>query len=255
MSKVVRLEAKGLLHCSFHPLCLVTRRIDIVGVNYPRKAAQQFILKHEKKCPFNPDIHTIIQYSSHAQIGTNASMNNEQNNNARSYPFNFGVSNNPTVKPLESVLAIDCVVLYAWDNTCSAIKAEQKLRATTLVCLALSSSGLTVWPSTNLLLSSNSYQSAAEIIPDTKRVVLVIQAGDFKSRKITQQFLEDLLLAKQLGKKITVLLFDVPTLLTVVSLELFGKELLLWLQSPGVCTYVVQMKFFNVIISAIVNTM
>lgn len=253
MNKIVRLESNGLLHCAFHPLCSVTRCVDIKGVNYPRKAAQQYMLKHEKKCTYNPRLHTTgkaktLQDPSQA-TSTQSSPAHHPLLQSTQVTYNNFL---PTTQNISPVL-VDCAVLCAWNSNVSPAKLEQKLKNATLLSLALSASGLTVWPSSQLALAAP-VPSAATTIHNTKHVVLLFQAGEFRDTGVDEQFMDELRVLKQLQKRTTVLLFDAPNILSVVSPPLLDNELMNWLQSPAVHTYVVQMKFFYVIINAIVNT-
>jgi hypothetical protein len=248
MIKVMRLESNGLLHCAFHPLCTVTRNTQIEGVNYPRKAAQQYLLKHEKKCLHNPNLRTV---QSCAAAGTLATPPHTTSQSIPSSP-------KPAAKRYklssdqDKSSPVDCTVLCAWNDVNTVSNTEQKLKNTMLLSLALSTRGLTVWPSQQE--SPNQFYPPIATIHNTKHVVLVFQAGEFKDGQIDVQFLEQLQLAKQLVKCTTVLLFDVPNLLSVIPPSLLNGDLIAWLQSPEVYTYVVQMKYFYVIIEAIVKS-
>lgn len=251
MNKVVRLEINDLLHCAFHPLCSVTRSVNVEGVNYPRKAAQQYLLKHEKKCIHNPNLHTADNLATPQKTISPTTSNLDTHQPLLYSSCVIHNNNNLPTDRSKSPLLVDCAVVCAWNNNVSAAKVEQKLRNATLLSLALSASGITVWPPQ--IHSTNAVHSAATTIHNTKHVVLLFQAGEFKDGQMDEQFLEELRLVKQLQKHTTVLLFDAPNLLSVISPALIGEDLMGWLQSPEVHTYVVQMKFFYVIINAIVK--
>lgn len=248
MSKVVRLEASGFLHCSFHPMCTVTRSLNAEGVNYPRKAAQQYILKHENKCMFNPKLRTVVDDTSQPSPLSELSSD----------LWSSSSSNTPLVAGDNNLCStIDCIVVSDWNNNMShnnSPKLEQKLRNVTLVTLALATCGVKVWPSADVSRSVCNGHLCSQMISSTKHIVLVFHAGDFKSGIAGVQFLETLRMVKRSTKRVTLLLFDAPDVGTVVKSSLVGDEMIQWLESSDVSKFVVQMKFFFVVIEEIVNS-
>jgi hypothetical protein len=250
MSKIARLESNGMLHCCYYPLCSVTRSIDLESVSFPRKAAQQYILKHEKVCTFNPTCqgHNEANVSSHTVLHPSPSPNTRFfSTQALPSPDNNNYQSFIVSKPQSN--AVDCVLL----SECrSDIKVEQKWRNITLISLGLSSRGLSVWSSLQAPPQLKPSFSLLVMLQECKHIVLIVQRGDFKDYERAATLRAELSQAKELNKKLTIVLFDTLALLTTIPPGLFDDSLLAWLQSADI--YVVQMSLFHVIINSIANS-
>ena len=228
MPKVQRVESENYLYCCFYPLCSFKRAIQMKNVVYPRKAAQQYLLKHEQTCEFDPSLSIKQSLSQNAIVVSS--------------PFSL----------IPSAVSCDCVLLYRWDDK---YKYEARMRDAALIYFALIAKGLLVWMPKlyeQINLVSLSFE---QVVTLCKTVIVLVHPGDFKNNNhIVDNFKDQLLIAKNNSMTLHVFLFDTPGFSNVIPPNVSMHDVIIWLSENNLNIHNIRMHSFNSFIDVFANS-
>ena len=247
MGKVLRYEKEGMMHCRFYPSCLFSRNVQVSGVAYPRKAAQQFILKHEKQCLHNPshlpspNTNTINNSNTNTNTATLQINSNNSDNSNNNTPLNIH-STTTTSWPA----TYDFVVLYRWKDK---YKCEARMRNATLVGLSLQTRGFSVWAAKVFDVSSEGvFVSLEQALAHCKLLLVLLHPSDLNAvDDDDDNMMKELVAGYKSSKPMCMLLFDANNLDVLLPPKASTNDILVWLRSSPLCTTTVKMKSFSVL--------